>query len=294
VTLRRVSESDLESLIAIAERAAARVAHLYAVHCEGGIEIELKGPDDPVTRADREANTLICEALAASFPDAAIVAEESCPSDRGELQRRLQQERVFFVDPLDGTKEFVERRPEFAVMIGLAIAGRAAAGVVHVVTEGRLLAAALGDDHSSHRAFAIEGGRRRDLAVTRAERFSEARMMVSRSHRSALVEPLCRRLGVREMVPCGSVGVKIARLALGEGELYVHAGGGIKLWDSSAPEAILRAAGGRFTTLDGSEVGYRDSETLSGLVASNGVLHAGVLSALPWAEREAARLAGAS
>jgi 3'(2'), 5'-bisphosphate nucleotidase len=94
------------------------------------------------------------------------------------------------------------------------------------------------------------------------------------------------------LLPCGSVGVKVARIVLGQGELYVHAGHGLSLWDTCAPGALLTAAGGRLTDLDGRSIDYRGPIGLArGLVASNGALHAGIMSAMAWAEREVARTA---
>src|SRR6185437_13395885 len=113
-----------------------------------------------VTRADREANELICSALAASFPGDAIVAEESVPADKAEVARLTGKERVWYVDPLDGTREFTDRIGEFAVMIGLAVKGRAALGVVLTPVDGVVLAGRVG----AGTAFAEEeGGARRPL-----------------------------------------------------------------------------------------------------------------------------------
>jgi 3'(2'), 5'-bisphosphate nucleotidase len=118
--------------------------------------------------------------------------------------------------------------------------------------------------------------------------------LVSRSHRPALVEPLRRRLGLSALVPCGSAGVKGARVARGEAELYVHDGPGMKLWDVCAADALVCAAGGRLTDLLGRAIDYRgpDLELCHGVCATNGVLHAGVLSAVEWARREVERIGG--
>lgn len=278
---------ELEAMIRIAERASARVAELYDRHRESGIDVQHKRPGDPVTAADREANAIICSALAAEFPDAGVIAEESVPGDQ-ELAALLLRSRVFFVDPLDGTREFVNRNPEFAVMIGLAVDGQAAAGVVATPTDGRLIAGRVGQ-----RALLQTADGRRDLvSVNPRGTFEDARLVVSRSHRPAIVDPLCRRLGIRTLLPCGSVGVKVLRLVEREADVYVHAGGGLKRWDTCAPDAILAAAGGRMTDLDGAAIDYasRDLHLRRGLVATNGVLHPGVLSAVGWAEREAARI----
>jgi 3'(2'), 5'-bisphosphate nucleotidase len=116
--------------------------------------------------------------------------------------------------------------------------------------------------------------------VTRVHDPREATLMVSRSHRPKIIEPLMAQLGITKVVPSGSVGVKIARIATGEADLYVHWGHGAKRWDSCAPEAILDAAGGRFTDVEGEPIDYRSAELSldNGMVASNGLLHDVVLA----------------
>ncbi len=278
---------ELETMIRIAAEASAAIAEIYERHLAHGIDVEMKRPGDPVTEADKTANTIICDALAREFPDAGIVAEESAP-EPSELAALLLKPRVFFVDPLDGTREFVNKNPEFAVMIGLAVDGRAAAGVLATPTDGRIAAGRVGQ-----RAILQQSdGRRSLLAVNPRNTFADAKLLVSRSHRPRIVDPLCKRLGIRELVPCGSVGVKVLRMVEEVADVYVHGGGGLKRWDTCAPEAVLAAAGGRMTDLDGGVMDYasRDLHVRRGLVATNGVLHPGVLSAVGWAEREAARL----
>ena len=105
-----MTDAELELLIAIAASAAVEVLRVY----ETPFQVDYKGPLDPVTAADRNANELICSQLTASFPDAAIVAEESAPETFANYR---DHERVFFVDPVDGTNEFIQRNGEFVVMI---------------------------------------------------------------------------------------------------------------------------------------------------------------------------------
>ncbi len=270
---------QLDEVIRIARRAGEVVRAVYATP----FTVDLKGPDDPVTRADREANDLICAALAASFPGDAILAEESVPAELAEVARLAAQDRVWFVDPLDGTREFADRNGEFAVMIGLAVRGRAALGVVLMPVNGELIAghvSAAGPDGS---AFAEdERGARRPITVSAVRDPREATIVVSRSHRPALLDALIPALGIQRVVPCGSVGVKISRIVLGQADLYVHGGGGAKRWDSCAPEAILAAAGGRFSDLGGAPIDYAsaDLKLRTGIVASNGALHDAVLAAV--------------
>ncbi|MFT3768519.1 MAG: 3'(2'),5'-bisphosphate nucleotidase CysQ [Minicystis sp.] len=265
------ADRELAEVLRIARLASERVSAVYATP----FTVELKGPGDPVTRADREANEIICRALESSFPGDAILAEESVPDDAAEIARLVAKPRVWYVDPLDGTREFADRNGEFAVMIGLAVAGRAALGVLVLPVTGEALAGRVGAA-----AFVEDAsGNRKPLAVSAVHDPREATIVISRSHRPAIVDPLVERLGIPRVVPCGSVGVKVARIATTAADLYVHGGGGAKRWDTCAPEAVLVAAGGRFTDLSGAAIDYAsaDLHLRHGLVATNGALHDAVL-----------------
>jgi 3'(2'), 5'-bisphosphate nucleotidase len=266
---------ELAAVLAIAREASALVLAVYATD----FTVELKGPNDPVTVADRRANEQICAALARAFPGDAIVAEESVPAAKGELEALVAHERVWFVDPLDGTREFADRNGEFSVMIGLAIGGRAALGVVVMPTTGEAFAGSLADPAFVEAA----DGSRRALRVSALSDAREATLLVSRSHRPPrFIEAMSEALGIRRVVPCGSVGVKVARVASAAADLYVHAGLGAKRWDACAPEAILAAAGGRFSDLDGAPIDYTSADLMlrNGLVASNEALFDQVRAAI--------------
>jgi len=232
-------------------RAAARlVMEIYA----GPFQVDLKGPNDPVTRADREANALICRMLEERFPDAALIAEESVPGPT-EVAALVGRERVFFVDPLDGTREFVDKNGEFAVMIGMCVSGRPTLGVVVAPVTG-------------------------DAFAGRAGPAPIATLAVSRSHRPQVADRVRDRLGITRELQLGSVGLKAARVATGEVDLYVH-GGGCKRWDTCGPEAILVAAGGRFTGLGGASIDYTSPDLVvrGGLIASSVGLYDAALAA---------------
>jgi 3'(2'), 5'-bisphosphate nucleotidase len=263
---------EIDVALATARRASALVMEIYATP----FTVELKGPADPVTRADREANTLICAALAEAFPDDAIVAEESAPETPEATHALVSRDRVWFVDPIDGTREFADRNGEFAVMIGLAIKGRAALGVVLLPTVGEALVGVIGGGAFREDAAGI----RRPLRASKIRDPRDATLMVSRSHRPRIVEPVIERLGIHKTISCGSVGVKVARIATTEADIYVHGGRGAKLWDACAPDAILTAAGGKFTDIEGELINYASSDLAldNGIVATNGALHDIVLA----------------
>lgn len=263
-----ITDEELEILLAIGREAALRV---MAVRSGGDIGLVLKGPDDPVTRADKLANAYIVAELVERFPDAGIVAEESVP-DATVLAELVSRERVFYVDPVDGTREFAHGLPEFAVMIGLAVNGRAEAGVLVIPAEGQALAGRIGGPAFS---VLLESDVRTDLRPSGITDTSLATVVVSRAHRPPELAPILERLGGPRELPCGSVGVKVARVANAKADLYVHPGRGAKKWDACAPEAVIRSAGGDLTDVFGERIDYASTELgmLCGMCASNGPLH---------------------
>jgi 3'(2'), 5'-bisphosphate nucleotidase len=252
----------LERAIVIAEEASAIVLGVYAE----AFDVEYKGKDDPVTRADKLANAHIADALAASFPGIPIVAEESDPAAFAGFEA---EKSAFFVDPVDGTREFVARNGQFAVMLGLAEEGRATLGVIVWPTPHRTFAAADG------RAFEIVGGVRKTLHVSPVTALADARVVVSRSKRAAGTDEMLARFAARQVDKVGSAGVKGTLIGCGEADVYVHLGMAGKRWDSCAPEAIIHAAGGKVTDATGAPFDYRSAHITNdrGILATNGLLH---------------------
>lgn len=257
----------LAVLLEAAREAAVVVMKVYA---EADVGMELKGPNDPVTRADREANALLLERLGAALPGLPIVAEESDPSTFRDFETAP---RALFVDPVDGTREFIAKNGEFAIMIGYAEEGRAVASVVLCPALGQTYTGVVGEgahviDHATGAKNAIHVSALTDLA--------EARCAVSRFHRSKSVDTKLGALAVKELVPTGSAGVKGVRVASGELDIYAHPSRGpIKLWDACAPDAIVTAAGGIFTDATGRPFDYKGPLAQgAGMLAANPVLHA--------------------
>lgn len=256
----------LAILLEAAREAAVVVMRVYA---EADVGMELKGPNDPVTRADKEANALLLDRLSRALPGMPIVAEESDPSTFAGFG---SADRVLFVDPVDGTREFIDRNGEFAVMIGYAEGGAAAAGVVLCPALGETYVGVVGEG-----AFVIDAsGSKRPIHVSALADLAAARCAVSRFHRSKTVDAKLTALGVRELVPTGSAGVKGVRVANASLDIYAHPSqGAIKLWDTCAPDAIVRAAGGLFTDATGRAFDYRGPLAQgAGMLAANPVLHA--------------------
>lgn len=254
--------SELDLIADIAREAGILVLKYY----DTTYTIESKGRAGPVTEADKRANELIIDRLTRSFPHDAIVAEESPLSDYA-----VEPERIWYVDPLDGTKEFIAKNGEFSVMIGLAVKGRAFLGAVYQPTANRLYT---GMTESGAWLEASQGVRIA-LHVSSRQAPHELRLAASRSHRHPILDQICQKTGITQEIRYGSVGLKIGLIATGQADLYIEPTPYTSAWDACAPEAILRGAGGRFTDLRGEAICYSCHEVrnTNGLLATNGICH---------------------
>jgi 3'(2'), 5'-bisphosphate nucleotidase len=257
--------SELHIASQLARQAGALILEVYATD----FAVEDKAEDaGPVTEADHLANALLLERLRHHFPQDGVVAEET--KDTSDAQRFS---RCWYVDPMDGTREFVRRNGEFAVHVGLSVDGEAKLGVVYRPVGDRLYAGVVGEG-----CWLEADGARRELKVPAAGE-GLPRLVVSRSHRVASSTVLRERLGVGAVRESGSVGLKAGLIAEGESDVYVHTSPKSYRWDACAPEAVLRAAGGVFTDLTGALYRYDGSElqNLRGLLAGAPWAHALVL-----------------
>jgi len=250
-------DRELVEAVKLAREAGAILLEIYATD----FDVELKGEADPVTEADKRANELLVRRLREAFPNDGVVAEES--PDKSDA---LARGRCWYVDPLDGTKEFVAKNGEFSVMIGLAIDGEAKLGVVYRPVGDRLYRGVVGDS-----AFVDIEDRTYALGVTDVSEPGELRLVVSRSHRSDATDDFVKRVGIEHEMKSGSVGLKVGLIAQRDADLYVHLSGHASAWDACAPEAILRAAGGVFTDLGGASYLYggEDLKLSKGILACN-------------------------
>ena len=228
---------------------------------------------EEVTAADRESNDLIVRRLAAEFPDDGILAEES-----DDTERRLDKDRVWMIDPMDGTKNFIRRDGDFAVQIGLAVNGESVAGVVYQPVRDILYRAARGGGSW------IEGPDKSaaPMSVSNIVAPHEMVLASSRSHRSPRMELVVSRFGFKDEVRRGSVGVKIGLITEQLADLYLHLSPSTKQWDTCAPEIILIEAGGRLTDLFGQPLRYNGVrvDNRNGIVATNGAAHGMVIENL--------------
>lgn len=261
-------ERELNAAIELARGAGEILMDIYAKD----FSVAYKTKNDPVTEADKLANAYLVKELRARFPSDGIVAEESADQSDAE-----SKSRCWFVDPLDGTKEFIAKNGEFSVMLGLAIEGESALGVVFQPGKNKLYRGVVGG------AAVLETEDSETLLrVSDKADPHNLKLVVSRSHRPDSIGQLMQRLGVHEEMPSGSVGVKVGLIAEQIADLYVHVSDKSSLWDACAPEAILRAAGGRFVHVDGSPIQYRatDMANRRGILACNAASYERVVEAV--------------
>jgi 3'(2'), 5'-bisphosphate nucleotidase len=267
--------ASLDHELEVARELALRAGALILSYRGTGVSVDLKPGDEPVTRADREASEMIVTGLRAAFPGDVIISEEA-PDDPRRLARGV---RVWFIDPLDGTKDFIKGRQGFAVMIGLCVDARPVLGAVYQPVGGRLFLAAPG---YGARLWSNEDEEERRLQVSDVSDLAGIRLVASASHRTDEIDKVKSALGIDDELNIGSVGLKLGLIALAERDLYVNPSSKSKMWDTCAPEAILGEAGGRITDLYGKPLAY-DAQDLwhrRGLLASNGYLHEPVLARL--------------
>ena len=220
--------TDAELAAKLAEGAGRRLLDLRA---NGGFEGKALGE-----AGDQMANRYLLRHLAAERPDDGVLSEES-----KDTEARLSKSRVWIVDPLDGTREYGEGRPDWAVHVGLAIEGVAEIGAVALP--------------------GLDGGLvlRSDRPAPPAPHEGPPRLLVSRTRPAAEAIAVAAALG-GELVPMGSAGAKAMAVVTGQAEIYLHSGGQYE-WDNCAPVAVARAHGLHCSRIDGSELRYNDRDT---------------------------------
>ena len=240
----------IDRLRTLAKTAGAEIMRIY--HTK--FTVESKADASPVTLADRQAEQIILDGISreigSKFP---IVAEEAMAAGAATV---VGSSPFWLVDPLDGTKQFVTREPEFTVNIALIDAGRPVLGVVYAPAIQSLYWG------SSHGAFAeIDGGTARPIAC-RPVPGKGLTVVISKSHRSAADDAFLSKLDIKREISAGS-SLKFCLVASGRADVYPRFGRTME-WDTAAGDAVLRFAGGRMTCADGSAFLYGKPDFANG------------------------------
>ncbi len=235
---------DFDHLIPVIRRLALEAgARIMEVYDGPDFEVKSKSDASPVTEADEAADAIISAGLRAAFPDVVLITEEQADS------HALTASTFLIVDPLDGTKEFVQRRGDFTVNIAYVENGIPLRGVVYAPAQGRLFYT-LADGATVEETGALDKAIPGALTRIRVSAPDNAALMVvaSKSHRDAATDAYIGKYAVKDMKSAGS-SLKFCLVATGEADLYPRLGRTME-WDTAAGDAVLRGAGGHVVRFD--------------------------------------------
>lgn len=243
------SRIDIPQVLALAHQAGDAIMAIY----RRGFQVDIKADNSPMTEADLVAHRILSDGLAGLAPGLPVLSEESAGAVPTARQRSWQ--RYWLVDPLDGTREFIQRNDEFTVNIALVEDGRAVFGVIHAPALGETGWGRLGDEAG---AWWQHEGQVRPIRTRPAP--AVPTITISRSHASPATLAVLAALGEYETLRAGSA-LKFLRLAQGQADLYPRLGPTSE-WDTAAGQCLLEAAGGELLAPDGRPFRYNQRDTL--------------------------------
>lgn len=253
-----MTKIDADSLLQGLLPAVLEAGRAEMRHFRSGVSAESKSDSSPVTVADREAEAILVAALGQVAPEISVIAEELAAAG----QMPPPQRRFFLVDALDGTRYFIKGLPEFSINVGLVSDGEPVFGLIYSPAAERLYA-----NRSDGKAYVarlapdaqVSGLKDLTFRALQSRQPDRANLVAFSSRASGgSSADFLKSLAVREARPYGS-SEKFALIADGVGDLYPRFGPTYE-WDTAAGQAILEAAGGSVTTLEGARLGYGKSE----------------------------------
>lgn len=237
----------------IAQKAGEAILEIYE---SDDFDVQIKGDDSPLTKADLAAHNIIVDFLESTYPDIPCLSEESTGI---EFDERKQWTECFVIDPLDGTKEFIARNGEFTVNIAYQVNGESKLGIIYVPVADITYSAAEGLG-----AFKQERGGSIETIGVRSLKEKDGKkhftVVASRRHGLDKVETLCQNFASYDLTSRGS-SLKMCMVAEGEADLYPRLALTSE-WDTAAAQAIVEQAGGKIVQLDFSAMTYNQKESL--------------------------------
>ncbi|NET71831.1 MAG: 3'(2'),5'-bisphosphate nucleotidase CysQ [Sphaerospermopsis sp. SIO1G2] len=266
---------DLQEILQITRQVGWGAAKLLRSYYQGKadnfhLDVEYK-QNEPVTNADKAVSEYILSHLQAAFgnEDFGYICEETYKSQHGKNPAKL----VWIIDPLDGTRDFIEKTGEYAIHIALVEDIRPILAVVAIPETEKLYYATKGGGTFVETI----NGDSQPLQVAKNKPLEDLTLVVSRSHRNQRLEYLLKNLPCQQQKAIGSVGCKVTTIVEQQADVYISLSGksAPKDWDMAAPELILTEAGGRFTHFDGRSLEYNtgDINQWGGLLASSSQEH---------------------
>ena len=255
---------ELGKIIDGVVRAGEKVLEVY----ETDFSTEKKDDDSPITQADIESNKILKEVLGQT--GIAILSEEDVDD-----KKRLSEEKIWIIDPLDGTTDFVNRTGEFTIMVGLVEKHKSILGLIYWPIKKKMYLAESG-----------KGAFRHDeewekIETTMMSEMQNCQALVSRHHLSEKEKRLLDEMEIAVVTSVGS-SLKVTEIASGDAEIYLTTTSKMKQWDTCASNCIISEAGGKMTDMSGNDLVY-NTEIVNhenGILVTNGLIHQDALDAI--------------
>ena len=251
-----LSETNLA--IDAAVKAGKAVIEVY----KNNFSFQVKDDNSPITEADIKSNMIIQEVL--STTNIPILSEESVDN-----LARLKCEKIWIIDPLDGTSDFIEKGGEFTIMISLVQSSKPILGVIYWPTEDKLYVA-----QKNQGAYELFSGHWKKLNVNSISNLEKCRAVISRHHLSESDKKFIKKLNLLEFNQKGS-SLKVLDICSGEAEVYLTTTNKIKQWDTCASYCLISESGGTMTSMNGEDLEF-NTELINhknGLLVTNGLVH---------------------
>lgn len=249
---------ELDTLIPLVKKIGIEILKIYKTD----FPHEIKEDNSPVTIADHLSNKMLIEGISKFGYD--IISEES-------VNKPLRSKRTWIIDPLDGTKNFVKKNDEFAIMIGLIENYVPVLGLVYSPVQEKLYYGIKGQG-----SYLIEkSGKKTKLQVSNISNLNDARKVIGYSTHSQKDKKIAEKHGIKQFISMGSIGLKLGFIAEGKAEIYFFNKDILGLWDLIGPMVILEEAGGKVFQNTGKEYDFnniKDYKLKNGLVATNSKL----------------------
>ncbi|MDC0169720.1 3'(2'),5'-bisphosphate nucleotidase CysQ [Candidatus Nitrosopelagicus sp.] len=255
---------ELGKIIDGVVKAGEKVLEVY----ETDFSTEKKDDDSPITQADIESNKILKEILGQT--GITILSEEDTDD-----KKRLSEEKVWIIDPLDGTTDFVNRTGEFTIMVGLVEKQKSILGLIYWPIKKKMYLA-----ESGKGAFCYNKEWEK-IETTMMSEMQNCHALVSRHHLSEKEKRLLDEMEISVVTSIGS-SLKVTEIASGNAEIYLTTTNKMKQWDTCASNCIISEAGGKMTDLSGKEFSY-NTETVfheNGILVTNGLIHEDALYAI--------------
>ena len=255
---------ELGKILNGVEKAGEKIIEIYNTD----FSAEKKDDDSPITQADIESNKILKEVLGET--GITILSEEDADD-----KKRLSEERIWIVDPLDGTTDFVNRTGEFTIMAGLVENHKSVLGIIYQPTTKKMYLAESGKGAFCH------DEEWEKIGVTMMSEIQNCHALVSRHHLSEKEKKLLDEMEISVVTSIGS-SLKVTEIASGEAEIYLTTTNKMKQWDTCASNCIISEAGGKMTDISGKEMVY-NTESVNhenGILVTNGLVHQIALDAV--------------